>query len=170
MSLLLLAATSALAAPSSSACQAWATKLKGAANDTLAGLSQLEDPRIQGLRGTISPGPVLASVNAGVCRIQTVGTVDLVATLALPAMGGHRALTCPVKVRRAVVPLIIQIGGSDTAPRVRSSTLPIEALGPYLTTCVNASWVEGAVLKVASNWVAEQTPSWHGQLEAWLVQ
>lgn len=169
MSLLLLAASAAHAAPSTAACNAWASKLKGAANDTLAGLSSLDDPRMKGLGGTISPGPVMASVSRGVCRIQTVGTVDLRATLAVPAGGGRSALTCPVRVERAVVPLLITIGGSDAAPRVTSSTLPVEALGPFMQTCIRAEWVQDAVVGLAASWVGEQKGEWHRQLERWLV-
>lgn len=169
MSLLLLAAA-AHAAPSQATCQAWATKLKGAANATLAGLSNLEDPRMQDLRGQILPGPVLAKAANGVCRIQTVATADFQATLALPAGNGRNAMSCRVEVSKAVVPLILEVGGTDTAPRVKSSTLPVEALAPFMKTCVRGEWVKAAAVTLAGSWVKEQQPTWHRQLDVWLVQ
>lgn len=169
MHLLLLAATAAHAAPSSAACKAWANKLKGAAADTMAGLASLNDPRMRDLGGTIAPGVVMATVKSGVCRIQTVATVDLRATLTLPAMGGRMELTCPVQVDRAVVPLQLVVGGSDAAPRVQSSVLPVEALGPFMRTCVQAPWVQDGVVAIASGWVQDQKPVWHAQIDRWLV-
>ena len=169
MSLLLVAMTAAHAAPSADACQRWADQLKAGAQTAMAGLDQIEDHRIRDLSGTISPGPLLARVRGGACEIQSVGSVGLNATLALAKPGG-RGLSCPVKVQNAMVPLKITIAGTDAAPKVTSSTLPVEALAPFMTTCVRASWVDAAVVKLASSWIDDQKTAWHAELEKWLAQ
>ncbi len=168
--MLLLLATAAHAAPDPAVCDSWASRIKGATQGVMGGLGRLNDPRIRDLSGTMAPGAMMARVRDGACHIQSVGVVDLKATLVLDNPVGQEPLACPVEVRQAVVPLHLVLAGTAAAPTVVSSTLPLEALGPYLSTCAKAGWVQSAVLSAAGGWIEDRKPLWHRQLERWLAR
>ncbi|MBX2798097.1 MAG: hypothetical protein KTR31_10520 [Myxococcales bacterium] len=167
--LALVLATAAQAAPSASTCTSWGQRLQNAANTSLTGV-QVDDDRLADLAGQLSPGAAQASVVGGACKIRSVGIATLSATLTLRDPVAGKPIRCPVSVQNAVVPLEIVIGGNAAKPDVQRMSLPLAALGPYMSTCLRAKWVTAAVLEVGQSWIDNETPAWHRNIETWLAR